>query len=150
MFRKIIRLGNWLESSQNIYDMLTSSSQKLQTRIMNLDFIIEIVDLWTSFFDDVYCLCKMGVLRSKKLEKYSEIQASQAWFLSIILNLYVLYNDHVKLQSKDKIESRKIYWSKVSIAKLVFDGLFCSVDVFEMDFHPAFQTITGFMSGILS
>jgi hypothetical protein len=140
MFRKIIRLGNWLKSLREIIKQGWTQTE-----------IVDYIDLYTEIFDDIYLLVKIGVLagnnpkRSKRWEHIADREASRGWFLSIIFNLYG------ELQKRKRVtdpQARRM--STISTVKLLCDGVFCGVDVFELEVDSMVQICSGLMSGMLS
>src|SRR5271169_6857633 len=50
------------------------------------DLFRVIVEFMNDFWDDVYCLSRIGLLRSARLQNWSEIWANRAWMMSILID----------------------------------------------------------------
>jgi Peroxisomal biogenesis factor 11 (PEX11) len=139
MTRKVIKLGH------GIFPYVELTKGGLQTFAL----VRAIVEILNDFWDDVYCLSRIGFLRSPKLQRWSENWANRAWMMGIIMDLYVLKQkrdvtkmkletipekkfldvkgpsleeDRVKAREKLSIEA---YWIDISIVKLLADLGFC-------------------------
>ena len=109
-----------------------------------------LVEILNDFWDDVYCLSRIGLLRSKRVQMWSEDWANRAWMTGIIMDLYVLFRRREGvganlrgIRSQEKFldvetEERKIalekmrveaYWIDVSIVKLLADFGFCGLHI---------------------
>lgn len=127
-FRKIIRLGNWLTGARHLY--------------LHKDIdILELVELYTEIFDDIYCLGRMGVL-PKELGHRADFHANIGWFLSVL----------IQLQAKCGSYSKTGKFDTASTVKLLCDMVFSGLDVFEFEGPRVtkIQTVVGLISGILS
>lgn len=155
LFREILRVGTWLEALLSLYSIATTDSDK---KVPITDIITDVSDLYSTFLDDVHCLIRMGVFHSERVSTFAEDQAAQAWLLAIVLNIRKEYMKYQTIQSKrhEKDDSKlqhDAYWSIISMSKLFCDGVFCSVDIWNL---PSFldpslvQIIFGMSSGILS
>src|SRR5271169_3473072 len=80
MTRKVIKLGH------GIFPYVELTKGGLQT----FGLVRAIVEFLNDFWDDVYCLSRIGFLRSPKLQRWSETWANRAWMMGIIMDLYVL------------------------------------------------------------
>ena len=80
MTRKVIKLGH------GIFPYVELANGGLQTFV----WVRAMVEIVNDFWDDVYCLSKIGFLRSPKLQRWSEIWANRAWMTGIIMDVYVL------------------------------------------------------------
>jgi hypothetical protein len=140
MTRKVLKLGH------GIFPYSELTKERLETFAL----IRAIVEFVNDFWDDVYCLSRIGFLRGAKLQKVSEDWANRAWMTGIVMDLYVLMqrrrvmaakldsakekrhldislsvpgtDDPVKIQHKLELEA---YWLDVSIVKLLADFGFC-------------------------
>lgn len=120
----------------------------MKGRLKTLAVVRAVVEILNDFWDDVYCLSRIGLFRGKKLQKWSEEWANRAWMTGIIMDLYVLFQRREvvagKLRStsrekylsvevgdpeegKSAMEKMKVeaYWIDVSIVKLLTDFGFC-------------------------
>ena len=120
----------------------------MRGRLKKFAVIRALVEIVNDFWDDVYCLSRIGMLRSKKVERLSEDWANRAWMTGIIMDLYVLFQRReatgVKLlttsqekylsvsgmeaeEKKSALEKLRVeaYWIDVSILKLLADFGFC-------------------------
>lgn len=127
-FRAMMRLFNWIECGYNI---TTAQGESL---------VVEALDFCTAITDDISCMKKMGILKSSRLTSIADRQGAITWFLSILINAKNAYKKYEKSPTETNLIS---FW------KLVGDGVFCGVDVFEFDL-PLTQILAGFMSGILA
>lgn len=160
MFRKIIRLGNWMSTLHELSEEW-NGFKKLMTK----DMIVLLIDLYTEIFDDIYCLGKMGVVKNKQLQKSADEQAIKGWFYSIIFGLHGQFIKYQEIQHKIRELKRQnggsmtceqnialkeeIYASRINTTKMVCDFIFCGIDYFELDVDPIFQIVSGLASGIL-
>ena len=142
MTRKVIKLGH------GIYPYVELTKGGLRTFAL----VREIVEILNDFWDDVYCLSRIGFLRSRKLQQLSEAWANRAWMIGIIMDLYVLMQKRnvvkAKLETapktflevggatseKDQAISQKklsteAYWIDVSTVKLLADLGFCCISL---------------------
>jgi len=137
MTRKVLKLGH------AIFPYL----ELTQERIPKLVLIRAVVEIINDFWDDVYCLSRIGLLRSQRLQTVSEVWANRAWMMGIIMDLHVLMErrstmtkklgavDEKKLLAVGVLENqeqqmrRKLlteaYWIDISIVKLLADFGFC-------------------------
>ena len=146
MTRKVIKLGH------GIFPYVELTKGGLQTFAL----VHALVEMLNDFWDDVYCLSRIGLLRSPKVQRWSETWANRAWMTGIIMDLYVLMERRsamrVKLEttrSKKYLDvgsggdehvvqeklSVEAYWIDVSIAKLLADLGFCG---------PSFNYLTDY------
>ena|SRR5436305_10657402 len=138
MTRKVIKLGH------GIFPYIELRKGGLGT----LTLIREFVEFLNDFWDDVYCLSRIGFLRNAKIQHWSETWANRAWMTGIIMDLHVLLERKKVMRMKLKtVKETKIYlevgspqdddimvreklkneayWIDVSIAKLLADLSFC-------------------------
>jgi hypothetical protein len=135
MTRKVLKLGHGVFP----YSELTGGVKG----IVLLRAIVEIVN---DFWDDVYCLSRIGLLKSKRMEGWSEIWANRAWMMGIIMDLQVLLQRNSAMAAKMKVEREKYlkvgeikdgrgklrveaFWIDVSILKLLMDFGFCCISL---------------------
>lgn len=142
MTRKVIKLGH------GIYPYMVLTKPNLST----FEVIREIVEFINDFWDDVYCVSRIGTLRSARLERLSEDWANRSWMTGVIMDLYLLFQrrrvitaklketeekKHLKVELtvlgadeisriREKIKN-DAYWTDVSIAKLLADFGFCGL-----------------------
>lgn len=144
MTRKVLKLGH------GIYPY----SELVRERLETFALIRAIVEFVNDFWDDVYCLSRIGFLRGARLQKVSEDWANRAWMTGIVMDLYVLMQrrrvmalklnsgeekkhldvsislvapgEPVNVRNKLKLEA---YWLDVSIAKLLADFGFCGISI---------------------
>ena len=140
MTRKVIKLGH------GIFPYMELSDGGLGTFAL----IRAIVEFKNDFWDDVYCLSRIGFLKSPKLQRVSEDWANRSWMTGIVMDLLLLWGKRraikVKLDSSlkkgflgvpsggdDHALMRKLlseaYWIDVSIVKLLMDLGFCGLNV---------------------
>lgn len=137
MTRKAIKLGH------GIFPYMELSKGGLRT----VSLIRAIVEFINDFWDDVYCLSRIGFLKSPRLQRVSEDWANRSWMTGTLIDLWVLWGKRramkVKLDSSfqkgfsdvssegdDRALARKkmlaeAYWTDVSIVKLLMDLGFC-------------------------
>ena len=136
MTRKVIKLGH------GIFPYVELTKGELRTFAL----VRAWVEILNDFWDDVYCLSRIGLLRSPKVQRWSEAWANRAWMTGIIMDLYVLIQRRSAMQVKlgtaqnkkyldvgsgadDRVVREKLsveaYWIDVSIAKLLADLGFC-------------------------
>ena len=135
MTRKVIKLGHGIHPYHEL-------SQK---GITKYEIVRAIVEFINDFWDDVYCLSRIGFLKSPKVEHLSEIWANRAWMAGIIMDLQVLMQKRAKMAEKLKdvqgrfltvpgsaendVATQKLhteaFWIEVSILKLLADFGFC-------------------------
>jgi Peroxisomal biogenesis factor 11 (PEX11) len=137
MTRKVIKLGH------GIFPYMELSKGGLRTLAM----IRAIVEFINDFWDDVYCLSRIGFLKSARLQHVSEEWANRSWMTGTLIDLWGLWGRRramkVKLDSsferkfldvssegEDRaLERTKLlteaYWIDVSILKLFMDLGFC-------------------------
>jgi Peroxisomal biogenesis factor 11 (PEX11) len=140
MTRKVLKLGHGIFP----YSELTKGGLN---RVSLIRAILEIIN---DFWDDVYCLTRIGLLQSARLQKVSEDWANRAWMTGIIMDLLVLMQrrEHMKktlattnqkkylevgisvLEPDDPTNVREqlrveAYWIDISILKLFADFGFC-------------------------
>ena len=117
--------------------------------LSTFDLIRAIVELKNDFWDDVYCLSRIGFLKSPRLQRVSEDWANRSWMTSILMDLLVLWKKRhaikVKLNSSfekgfleipsggdDRAPVRNMlteaYWIDISIVKLLMDLGFCGLN----------------------
>jgi hypothetical protein len=77
--------------------------------------------------DDVYCLCRLGVL-PKSFEYKAERVSAFCWFLGILEDVRSNFVEMCALEAEFKLSSRgqdKLRMSQISVLKLIMDGVFC-------------------------
>jgi Peroxisomal biogenesis factor 11 (PEX11) len=139
MTRKVLKLGHGVFPFQEL----------TQGPISKTVFVRAVVEFMNDFWDDVYCLSRIGFLRSKRLQDVSEIWANRAWMMGIMMDLHVLMErrsamarklkeaDEKKslgigvLENQEQKMKRKLltdaYWIDVSTVKLLADLGFCCI-----------------------
>jgi len=137
MTRKVIKLGH------GIYPYLELTGENLGTSATIRAFIEFVNDFW----DDVYCLSRIGMIRNAAIQRLSENWANRAWMFGILMDLHALLEKrralrqstglaadrtHLKVQVNDVEEGRtklqaELFWVDVSIAKLLADFGFCGM-----------------------
>lgn len=138
MTRKVLKLGHGI----------FPYSELMKGRLKRLAAVRAVVEILNDFWDDVYCLSRIGVFRSKKLQKWSEDWANRAWMTGILMDLWVLFQRREVMSSKLRGTNREkylnveivdpeerksaaedmrveAYWIDVSIVKLFADLGFC-------------------------
>ncbi|CAB4435689.1 unnamed protein product [Rhizophagus irregularis] len=165
--RKIIRLAHFLEPYSDLNDYVTGARnpssivRPYEKFVYYLGFINSITSILNDFFDDLYCLGKVGIL-DKSVAKRAEPIAIKLWFLNIIMDIHEVifrigYLNEQTKKSKGKLSENDIeklkdkkYWLYASLVKLSMDFSFCGYDLFECTFSDGVQAVTGFVAGILS
>ncbi|CAB4382346.1 hypothetical protein RhiirA5_496989 [Rhizophagus irregularis] len=165
--RKIIRLAHFLEPYSDLNDYVTGARnpssivRPYEKFVYYLGFINSITSILNDFFDDLYCLGKVGIL-DKSVAKRAEPIAIKLWFLNIIMDIHevifrIWYLNEQTKKSKGKLSENDIeklkdkkYWLYASLVKLSMDFSFCGYDLFECTFSDGVQAVTGFVAGILS
>ncbi|CAG8495937.1 19993_t:CDS:2 [Rhizophagus irregularis] len=134
--RKIIRLAHFLEPYSDLNDYVTGARnpssivRPYEKFVYYLGFINSITSILNDFFDDLYCLGKVGIL-DKSVAKRAEPIAIKLWFLNIIMDIHeVIF--------------------RICLVKLSMDFSFCGYDLFECTFSDGVQAVTGFVAGMLS
>ena len=144
MTRKVLKLGH------GVFPYL----ELTQGRIPKFVLIRAIVEIINDFWDDVYCLSRIGLLRSKRLQEVSEIWANRAWMMGIIMDFHVMMGRKStmakKLKAADENEllgvgvletpeqnmkrvlQSEAYWIDVSIWKLLADLGFCCIFLLKL------------------
>uniref|UniRef100_A0A060T5L1 ARAD1B05170p n=1 Tax=Blastobotrys adeninivorans TaxID=409370 RepID=A0A060T5L1_BLAAD len=168
LFRNIMRLGDWLDAciaTEELLAKVSSQKGKLDSKDVR-KLIVAMADFWNTINDDIYTTWKMGVHRSKGMASMAEIQASYGWIIAIVLNLLTEWEKYQELKVKMQLATSKVqekqghdqtikglhnslHMSRLNMLKLTFDGLFCLIDVFQLDIDPIFQILTGMGSGII-
>jgi hypothetical protein len=139
--RKVLKLGHGV----------FPYSELMKGRLKTLAVVRATVEIMNDFWDDVYCLSRIGFLRSKKLQKWAEDWANRAWMTGILMDLYVLFGRRESVSAnlrgmrnrekylnveteerKSDLEKMRVeaYWIDVSIVKLFADFGFCGEDHF--------------------
>jgi hypothetical protein len=137
MTRKVLKLGHGV-----------FPSAELKTGVKGVDLLRAWIEIVNDFWDDVYCLSRIGLLRSKKVEGWSEIWANRAWMMGIIMDLQVLLQRKTAMAEKLRREEKQVlqvggvkvdsreklrveaFWINVSILKLMVDFGFCCTSLF--------------------
>lgn len=143
MTRKVLKLGHGIFPYAEL-------SQK---GISRYEVLRAVVEFFNDFWDDVYCLSRIGLLRSPRVQLWSETWANRAWMTGIIMDLHVLMHKRAKMAKKlNDIDARflevpgvkvtgdlnvtdqkaraEAFWIDVSILKLLADFGFCGM-IFE-------------------
>ena len=138
MTRKVLKLG---------HGILPYGELK-RKGLRGYDLIRAVVEFLNDFWDDVYCLSRIGLLRGPRLQLWSETWANRAWMMGIIMDLQVLMQKRTKLATRSKnvpglflsvpglqekadndlsLEKLRaeVFWIDVSILKLLADLAFC-------------------------
>lgn len=121
MFRKFIKLGDWVKSGR---ELMTDKAT-----------LVDYVDWYTEIMDDLYLLAKIGTINSKNTRLY-ERQAELAWYVAILLNI------------SSKMDKPRTHAWKIDMAKLSCDFVFCTVDVFQPKCDPSWQIVSGLLSAV--
>jgi len=134
MTRKVLKLGHGIFP----YNELVFDGCSTQ-----YDLFRVLVEFVNDFWDDVYCLCRIGVFRSPRLQSLSETWANRAWMMSILIDLNGLSHKRAVLArrldstrttqhlsvpaSEDPQQILKVdaFWTDLSIIKLLADFGFC-------------------------
>jgi hypothetical protein len=137
MTRKVLKLGH------GVFPYYECT----QMGIGRYELVRAVVEFINDFWDDVYCLSRIGFLRSAKVQYLSEIWANRAWMTGIVMDLHVLMEKRTKMMKKIKdsqgrflnvpgmaekdMASQKLgieaFWIDISILKLLADLGFCGI-----------------------
>ncbi|KAG9286646.1 hypothetical protein G9A89_012196 [Geosiphon pyriformis] len=163
--RKIFRLAHFLEPYTEFRDYVTGANaypyDVAERLIYYIGFINSIVGMLNDFFDDVYCLGKIGVF-NKGVAKKAEPIAIRFWFFNILLDInnclikIWLVNAAMRnvkgkgTEEELKKLKGKRYWLIYNLAKFSADLGFCGYDFFGFQFSDGWQAITGLIAGLLS
>lgn len=152
-----LKLNNWLKNSKAWLELIAhlSLTRKMIRLFHGLDPMLElnmdslknvdattinnIFSLMSDTADDVICLGKLKVLDAKWIEFATPI-SDRSWFITILLDVHDLLNS---------IRREPTRLKTISLAKLICDFVFCSVDVFHLDVSPGWQNVTGLLSGCI-
>ncbi|KAJ3020608.1 hypothetical protein HKX48_000551 [Thoreauomyces humboldtii] len=179
--RKIMRLLYWLNSLQELVDVSGEAPKKdapaidtLRHRLGLINAIVGIVNGWA---DDLVVAGKLGFI-SKPLYEKATVWADRMWFLTIFIDLHEnlqggLVLAHKLEKSKEKVAvaslggvedevvaaekaaaalTVKLGVHRVSLAKLLADLMFCSVDVLQLGdrgISDGWQALSGLTSALL-
>lgn len=151
--RKVIRLAHFLEPLNEGYDIMRSA--KYATTAEKLAPLGAIIGICNDISDDLICLSKIGLIAKEHSKRLTPI-SDRLWLFSIFIDIQANLEATNKLIStqdfkKDPKAIQKVYLNRISLAKLISDLIFCTVDVFEMDgkVSPAWQIMTGLLSASL-
>lgn len=90
--RKIIRLGHVIEPYAAFTELCSSKhvlpSNSVDESLHRLAILNSIIGMVQDISDDLYCLCKIGVLRSKRISDGSEVVSAYLWLVGIWLDLH--------------------------------------------------------------
>jgi hypothetical protein len=140
MTRKVLKLGHGI----------FPYSELAKGRLRTLALIRAVVEILNDLWDDLYCLSRIGLLQSKRVQKWSEKWANRAWMMGIILDLQVLFEKKTAMADRLRSAAEKnsldvgfavreerdivqykahveAYWIDVSIVKLLADFGFCGI-----------------------
>ncbi|KAJ3304951.1 hypothetical protein HDV03_002181 [Kappamyces sp. JEL0829] len=155
LVRKVIRLGHFLEPLNDGLELCKEPGfDTLAQRLAPLNVVIGIVN---DVSDDIICLCKMGVLDKPWLERCTPI-SDRLWYTSIFIDIHANLTDTLKLQEKTRLESDaaarkkledKVFMARVSLAKLLADYVFCTIDVFHLSVSDGWQAVSGLVAAVL-
>ncbi|KAI7865591.1 peroxisomal biogenesis factor 11-domain-containing protein [Spinellus fusiger] len=142
--RKILRLGHAVEPIRDL-----SSSFSLFKTAYTINAILQ------DIADDIFCLYKLGLIHAK-VGKRAEVVAYYCWFAAILVDVRKSIGSLHGLQSqkvKDKHQrehQQKVLIAKVSLSKLLLDGVFCACDIWQPSSANTIQIWAGLCSGSLS
>lgn len=138
MFRKIIKLGEWLGP---VEDLITSKNATT-----SLKYQAEVLEVINTIGDDIYCLSKIGVVRGKRLGRNGELMANWGWYGAILINIKVAVETY-RLAAKGG-DGAAIWDAQLTLFKLANDFIFCTIDCLEpKGISNVYQTVTGLASG---
>lgn len=84
--------------------------------------------------------------------------SDRLWFSGIFIDVHANLTDYQNLRFKFEKETDKeakgkladkMFISRISLAKLLADFVFCSIDVFHLDVNEGFQCVSGLTAAIL-
>ncbi len=152
-----LKLNDWLKNSKSWIALISNLSlaRKMIRLLHGLDPLLElnmdsfknvdatminnIFSLLSDGADDMICLGKLKVIDDKWIDFATPI-SDRSWFITIFLDIY----DLVK-----SIQKEPTMLKKISLAKLICDLIFCSIDVFKLDVSAGWQNVTGLLSGTI-
>lgn len=110
--RKILRLGHGIGP---LRELAAGPSSVFESLVL-VNAIIN------DFADDIYCIFKMGLV-GPRLGKRAEELAYYCWFIGILVDLQSNFATLRRLEKQN--DKEKAFMTKVSIVKLLMDGVFC-------------------------
>lgn len=84
--------------------------------------------------------------------------SDRLWFSGIFIDVHANLTDYKKLSFKFEKETdtetkgklaEKMFISRISLAKLMADFVFCTIDVFHLDVNEGFQCVAGLSAALL-
>ncbi|KAG0170614.1 hypothetical protein DFQ28_002056 [Apophysomyces sp. BC1034] len=137
MTRKLLRLGHVIGP---IRELAAGPSSVIESLIL-------LNAIGNDLADDIYCIFKLGLV-GPRLGKRAELVAYYCWFVGILVDLQSNFKTLRRLEKEQ--DEEKAFMTKVSIVKLLMDGIFCSCDIWQPSFANGVQAWAGFFSGSLS
>lgn len=152
-----LKLKNWLKNSKVSVSLIShlSLTRKMIRLLHGLDPLLElnadsfknvdattinnVFSLLSDTADDVICLGKLKILDDKWIDMATPI-SDRSWFITIILDIHDLIKS---------IQQEPTTLKTISLAKLICDLIFCSIDVFKLEVSPGWQNVTGLLSGTI-
>ncbi|KAJ3250933.1 hypothetical protein HK103_003049 [Boothiomyces macroporosus] len=157
LVRKVIRLAHCLEPFNDGLEIVKEKQfDTLQQKLAPLNVVIGICN---DISDDIICLSKLGIL-DKSWAKTMTPYSDRLWYSGIFIDVHSNICDTNELikklanskdpESRQKLQ-QKIFMQRVSLAKLLADFVFCTIDVFEMGdkVSEGYQHISGFIAAVL-
>lgn len=146
--RKMLRLGHWLEPWHALSLLLSSPSTKPLSLDQALAMLNLVLGLLNDLVDDCYCLARIKALPESwghRVEPWS----NRLWLATIVLDLRENNLSLIACDDEKQHQANR-FWLHVTRMKLIMDLLFCSYDVFYLNWHDGWQTGTGLLSGMMS
>lgn len=155
LVRKVIRLGHFLEGfNEGVSINKERSFGSLAEKLAPLNVGIGIIN---DISDDVICLAKLGIVDKQYITKLTPL-SDRLWYSSIFFDLHSLWTDYNGLLKKYEQEGndeaklkifQKLSMARISIAKLLADFTFCTIDVFQLEVPEGWQNISGLIAALL-
>ncbi|KAI9024417.1 hypothetical protein CLU79DRAFT_747040 [Phycomyces nitens] len=144
--RRILRLGTALGPIRVLMATLVPPTQNLL--LLNT--------ITNNLADDVVCFYKLSLI-NPGLGKQAQKTAHYCWFISIIADLksafsalwqlQLLSYDHERLNQSQRDD---LWMARISIIKLMADGVFCACDIWKPSFSGPAQAWSGLISSVLA
>ena len=142
--RKILRLAHFLDGIEELY----TNKQSL------FSFFSVLVGILNDVSDDFVCLAKIGFLDKKWSDKFTPV-SDRLWYLSVYLDVWDCLDGLQSIRKKAEKDpaqqaaiKEKLRIQRVSLIKLLADYVFCSIDVFKLDWERT-QVYAGLVAAVL-
>lgn len=152
--RKVIRIGHFLDP---ITALIDSRSEKLVTLVQRLAPLGHSIGIVNDMADDLICFIKLGLVGKHWLSLLTPL-SDRLWYSGIFIDIHANVSDtHLLIRKYEKEEDpktkskllSKISIARVSLAKLLADFAFCTIDVFQMKVSDGWQISAGLVAAVL-